>query len=234
MAIFNNDLVYRGGGSFVPIPVAPNVKRDYTPMSWKDKNKERLTHALDMFAIINDRGAYTVNPDPEFDYAKKAEQMAAQAFKLRMQAAQQRGVNSGISMANSPISYPGGNYPKGKFGSFLQAISGQESGGNYGAINKDSGALGKYQIMPSNFAGAGGWDREALGRDVSSQQFLNNPRLQEAIARYMLRKYYRQYGPAGAASAWYSGDPGKWNDRNPQGGYPSIHQYVLDILRRMG
>lgn len=217
------------------ISTVKTAKRDYTRPR-EEKTAARNLHALEMFGIVNGMDNYSMQPDEEFDYLSKAESMAHQAAKLRAQAVQQRAKNRNIGVANSPMS--GGytpNIPKGKFGAFIQAISGQESGGSYGAVNRDSGALGKYQIMPSNLSGSGrGWDYEALGRDVSSQQFLNNPRLQEQIARYKLRQYFNQYGPAGAASAWYSGSPDNWNSTASQGAYPSIHQYVLDILRRMG
>ncbi len=124
------------------------------------------------------------------------------------------------------------------FDSFLNAIVGQESGGNYNAINKDSGASGKYQIMPANIPQ---WSREALGRSVSLQQFRSSPKIQDAIASYMLRKYYNKYGAAGAAVAWYAGpgtaakyvrNPSGYNRR--QGNYPSINAYAMSILQKMG
>lgn len=130
---------------------------------------------------------------------------------------------------------------KGGFAGFLNAISGQESGGNYKAQNSSSGAMGKYQIMPSNIAGTGrGWDYEALGRDVSVGEFLGSPQIQEAIAQYKLKSYYDKYGPAGAAVAWYAG-PGAVSGyqknpsayTNPQGAYPSIAAYVQQVLGRM-
>lgn len=127
--------------------------------------------------------------------------------------------------------------PGGSLGAFIRAISGQESGGSYGARNPHSGAMGKYQIMPANLGGSGsGWDYEALGRDVTPSQFMSNPNLQEQIAQYMLKKYYNQYGPQGAAAAWYGG-PGvakNWSSRtNPEGQYPSIANYVNAIMARM-
>lgn len=135
----------------------------------------------------------------------------------------------------------GGAQPTGSFGKFLSAISGQESGGNYGARNRDSGAMGKYQIMPANIQGSGrGWDYEALGRDISVSQFMKSPQLQESIAQYKLRSYYNKWGPAGAAVAWYAGpgmapkymaNPGKYT--NPQGSYPSIASYVNMIMGKM-
>jgi len=127
----------------------------------------------------------------------------------------------------------------GSLDSFLKAISGQESGGNYNARNKDSGAMGKYQIMPSNISGNRGWDYEALGRNISTSQFMGSPELQEQIAQYKLTQYYNKYGAAGAAVAWYAGpgavagylkNPSKYT--NPQGAYPSIANYVNSVLGR--
>lgn len=120
------------------------------------------------------------------------------------------------------------------FARFVAAITGQESGGNYSARNRSSGALGRYQIMPGNIAS---WSREAIGRVVTPQQFLSNPKIQDAIAQYKLRQYVNRYGYEGAAAAWYGG-PGvarSWSSRtNPQGAYPSIASYVNQIMRRMG
>lgn len=133
----------------------------------------------------------------------------------------------------------GGAAHGGNFGSFLRAISGRESGGNYRARNPDSGALGKYQIMPGNIPS---WSREALGRSISAQQFYQSPQLQEQIAQFKLRQYYQKYGPEGAAVAWYAG-PGTANKYMRQGGrgynaaqgkYSSISAYALGILKAMG
>ena len=122
------------------------------------------------------------------------------------------------------------------FNSFVSAISGKESGGNYNARNPSSGAMGKYQIMPSNLGGAkSGWDYEALGYDINPSQFMANPQLQEKIASHKLQEYYNKYGPAGAAVAWYAG-PGMVGKvgTGSQGAYPTINQYRDSILRKMG
>lgn len=160
--------------------------------------------------------------------ASRQQQMAA--------AAQQAQQNSyqGMPQADQGFRRPGGN-----FGSFVSAISGRESGGNYGARNRDSGALGKYQIMPGNIPS---WSREALGHSISAGQFYRSPKLQEQIAQYKLRQYYNQYGPEGAAVAWYAGpgtakkylaSKGRGYGR-PQGKYSSISAYALGILKQMG
>lgn len=128
------------------------------------------------------------------------------------------------------------------FEKFMSAIQAKESGGSYSARNRSSGAMGKYQIMPGNIQGSGGWDVEALGRNVSVNQFMNSPEIQDAIARYKLKGYFDKYGAAGAAVAWYAGpgnakkyvaSGGRGYNRK-QGAYPSVNSYAQDILRRMG
>jgi hypothetical protein len=124
------------------------------------------------------------------------------------------------------------------FNSFFGAIKSQESGGNYGVVNSGSGALGAYQIMPSNIPS---WSQAATGHTVTAQQFLKNPALQDQIAQYQLKNYYDKYGAAGAAVAWYAG-PGTAQKyvKNPSGyngsqsGGPSISGYAMSILKKMG
>lgn len=136
---------------------------------------------------------------------------------------------------NLRFSSPGGGLGgDDKFSRFVRAIANQESGGNgYSRVNPDSGALGKYQIMPGNIPS---WSRSALGHSITAKQFLRSPALQDRIATAMLRKYVQKYGYSGAAAAWYGG-PGvaqNWSRMtNPQGRYPSIASYVNQILRRM-
>jgi LysM repeat protein len=122
-----------------------------------------------------------------------------------------------------------------------KALIGQESGGNYKAVNQDSGALGIGQILPSNVAS---WSRAALGREVSQQEFLNSPDLQLKIIDYKLNQYYQQAKAASnentdiavrrVASAWYSGQPDWYTSTKLQGGgqYPSIANYTLSVLDR--
>lgn len=93
------------------------------------------------------------------------------------------------------------------------AIGQFESGGNYKAVGptvtsgmyKGDKAYGKYQIMSRNLPQ---WSKEALGRSITLQEFLNNPQLQDRIAEYKMGKIYQQYGNVGdVASVWFSGRP---------------------------
>lgn len=110
--------------------------------------------------------------------------------------------------------------------SFLWAIKQQESGGDYNSVNSSSGALGAYQVMPANVAS---WTNQALGYSLSPQQFLSNPSAQDAVANVILGGYYDQYGAAGAAAEWYSGQP----DPTKQYGNPTVEEYANQVVSRM-
>lgn len=170
-------------------------------------------------------------------------------INLKLQQAATEGVNQGTqnmqrlqsagstSLRSSKPSSAGNS-----FESFKNAIGQQESGGNYGAVNRGSGAMGKYQIMPSNIAGnKSGWDYQALGYDVTPAQFISSPQIQEKIASKFLQGYYQKYGPAGAAVAWYAGpsaaqryaSSGRASNSRESGG-PPVSGYIQDILNKMG
>lgn len=113
------------------------------------------------------------------------------------------------------------------FDEFFYGIGQQESGGNYGSVNGGSGALGKYQIMPGNVPA---WSQKYMGTTWTPQQFLGDPYKQEALAKAVLADYYQKWGPRGAASAWYSGNPALNLNYNSQNGGPSIGAYVDQVL----
>jgi hypothetical protein len=220
---------------FENTPYRQNLKAD-------DRAQSRIGNMMEKMGYISQ---YAPDLQPEDKYLDFAEDLMFRANQINQQAAMTRATRpvnfSGVpdspraaiqqvrikKDAQRPVA-------KGDFGAFVKAIAGKESGGSYQARNSDSGAMGKYQIMPSNIEGPGGWDMEILGRNITPQQFMANPALQDKIALGKLRQYYNKYGVRGAASAWYSGDPNKWQNNSPQGGYPSIAAYVADIIRRMG
>lgn len=171
---------------------------------------------------IGQSGAYT----PQMKLPKPKAPKALQSFEGLPPG---MGANSGVTGGTQA---PGG-LPGGDLGRLMRAIRGQESGGRYNATNP-SGASGAYQILRSNFEGKGGWDKEALGYDVSYSQFMSSPKIQDAIARYKLGQYMKSRGMAGAAATWYGGDWGYRNmhSRRPQNGYPSMYDYVMSILNR--
>lgn len=124
-----------------------------------------------------------------------------------------------------------------------RAIIGQESGGDFKAVNPDSGAMGYGQLMPSNVTA---WSREILGHEVSHDEFLNSPDLQVRIIDGKLQQYWDTAIKASGgneseairrvASGWYSGQQKLFDDASLQfyGGseYPSIRDYTLSVLER--
>ena len=129
--------------------------------------------------------------------------------------------------------------PAGDVGRFRRAILNKESGGNYSAVNRDSGALGVGQVMPYN---VGPWTQKYLGRRLTPQQFLRDRAAQDAVVNGRFRDMLADQRKAGyrgevairrAAAVWYSGRANKRNDTKPQYSngrrYPSIAEYTKAI-----
>lgn len=215
------------------------------------KRPEYFNALQERLGMIGDFGSNQttwerINKTRQDENKSRDEQLAwqqAQVDAARRGAQSQAGIAGNIrqgAVSNSPIGYAATNGGSA-FDQFVNSISQKESGGNYGAVNRDSGAMGRYQIMPSNISGSGrGWDYEALGHDISTQQFMNSPELQDKIARYKLQQYYDKYGPSGASIAWYAG-PGAANryqqtgyaSAAKQGNYPSISSYMNAINKNL-
>nr|DAV75729.1 MAG TPA: hypothetical protein [Caudoviricetes sp.] len=131
----------------------------------------------------------------------------------------------------------GGNYGGSKkaVDAAMLALSGQESGGNYDAVNSDSGALGAFQIMPENWPS---WAENAgLGADAPMTQENQN-----IVARHKLTEYYNKFGNwRDVAIAWYGGpgavDYSEAAKNAPQyyngTEYPSINAYADSVMEKM-
>lgn len=114
---------------------------------------------------------------------------------------------------------------------FISAMSSQESGGNYSAVNKNTGAMGRWQVMPGNVSA---WAKRYLGINLTPQQFLRTPSMQDKLVKAVLGSYVSKYGYRGAASAWYSGQPQLENNYNAQKYGPSVGDYVDSVMGKMG
>jgi len=85
-------------------------------------------------------------------------------------------------------------------------------------------AMGKYQVMPGNLPE---WSKAALGREVSVDEFIASPEIQEAIARFKAAQLYKRYGNVqDVQSAWFAGGPlaARAGRRDDNG--TSVEQYV--------
>ena len=94
---------------------------------------------------------------------------------------------------------------------YRDAIASIESAGSgdYEAVGPTHSrlgrALGRYQIMEANI---GPWSQAALGREVTPDEFMQNPDIQDAIFNHRFGQYVDRHGPEAAAQAWFAGEGG--------------------------
>jgi len=130
-----------------------------------------------------------------------------------------------------------------------RAIIGQESNGNFRAVNRDAEADGKTaaygygQVLGQNIPR---WTKQALGEALTPQQFLNSPEKQIKTIDYQLNSFFQRHlkesnGDKSIAlrktiAEWYSGQPDKHNNRAREFSngreYPSIAAYTDKVVER--
>jgi hypothetical protein len=79
---------------------------------------------------------------------------------------------------------------------FMEALAAVESGGRYEAVNRTSGAIGRYQVMPSNWPA---WARRYLG-DAKAKP---TPRNQDRVAGGRLSDLYWAKGRWDRVAYWW-------------------------------
>lgn len=92
-------------------------------------------------------------------------------------------------------------------GPYRDAIAAIESrgSGDYNAVNKTSGAVGRYQVMPQYVPQ---WTKEALGKSMTPDQFKASPEAQDRVFDKRFGGYMSRTGnPNDAASMWRTGQP---------------------------
>src|SRR5690348_8739920 len=119
--------------------------------------------------------------------------------------------------------------------SYADAIASIESGGNYGAVGPATRtgdhAYGKYQIMGAN---VGPWTTAVLGHALTPQQFLADPRAQDAVFNSEFGRLVDKYGPAGASRAWFAGEGGMNNPNAKDVGGTTVADYERRFLNAAG
>jgi len=94
---------------------------------------------------------------------------------------------------------------------YRDAVASIESAGsgNYSAVGpvnpKLGRPLGRYGVMEGNLPE---WSKAALGHGITADQFLADPKAQDAIFDNRFGGYVNQFGPEGAAQAWFAGPGG--------------------------
>jgi hypothetical protein len=106
---------------------------------------------------------------------------------------------------------------------FLWGLAGEESGWNYFARNRYSGAFGKYQIMPFNW---GSWTSQYIGQGWSDW----SPANQEVVARSKVLDLYDWLGSWRRVAYWWlTGD----TDKHKKHWSPIARNYVHNVLSLM-
>jgi len=108
----------------------------------------------------------------------------------------------------------------------------QESSGNYKAVNKETGALGRYQVMPQTgkvLAARAGlpWRQDLMNKDTPEAKAY-----QDKIGDAAIQDSIRAGGgnPAAIFSHYYSGSASAY--KNPRGN-PKTAKYVGEMLKRL-
>jgi N12 class adenine-specific DNA methylase/predicted RNA methylase len=120
---------------------------------------------------------------------------------------------------------------------YREAIASIESkgSGDYSAIgpkHRSMGyALGRYQVMEAN---VGPWSKAAIGREVTAEEFLANPDIQDAVFDHQFGKYVARFGPEGAAQAWFGGAGGVGKTERKDSLGTSIGAYGEKFNRALG
>lgn len=66
-------------------------------------------------------------------------------------------------------------------------------------------AMGAYQVMPGNLPQ---WSKEALGREVTEEEFMESREIQDRIFLHQAMKSLRKNGNVDdIASIWFTGQP---------------------------
>ena len=212
----------------------PNYKQDeWTPAEMK-KAKQKLTSEAALEGQSISRAAMT----PSMPMLASLGNWAGNTL-LGITPASAATYDTIATRGGGGNSAPFTGSPTGDVGQFRKAIIGKESGGNYAAVNPDSGALGIGQVMPANVAS---WSRKYLGRVLTPQQFLADRNAQDTVVNGRFNDMLADQKKAGysgeqmirrAAAVWYSGQGKLWNDTRPQYSkgrrYPSIAEYTQAI-----
>lgn len=122
------------------------------------------------------------------------------------------------------------------------SASQQESGGNTKAVNPRTGATGEFQVLPANIPN---WTKKYYKRQLTVDEFRNDPQAQQAVFNGEMGKYVRRALQLSngdedkairmAASAWYGGEGAYNRYDNPKrfrANEPSYREYTTKVLER--
>lgn len=165
-----------------------------------------------------------VQTKPEFDYAQQARDAQVEANTLNQQSSSNAANNSIVRNLNSAIEQqqaaaqaaldaqaqaltspvPTGTETPRK-SAYMRAL---RAGTDLKTDEQIGAQLGRYGLSEQNLQNKkggdrGGWDRQALGHDVSAEELLGSKKLQNQIARFKFDKLLNREGETGALTKWH-------------------------------
>lgn len=143
----------------------------------------------------------------------------------------------GVNLEPGPkdSSTGGSEEVSGTVAKIVNAISMSESSGgkntNHPLVKKGmykgQRAIGEYAIMPGNVSQ---WTKQALGYEMSVEDFKDNPDAQAYVTEYKINEYYNKYGTVeDAASVWFTGKPVR-EAGNVSDGYTTAPEYLQKFM----
>lgn len=167
------------------------------------KTQVALGRAIDAVA----KSIAKVDPDRAKSFLEKFKDYTHTAqYQQTMDAVEERGLRVRAEMEAARIATPLDPI----LDRAMQVTKDQESRGSYTNVTttKDKNgnpqsALGAYGIMDRNLPE---WSRQVLGHEVTKEEFLNSPQIQDQIYRAKMGEYIRKYGVEGAGRAWLGGE----------------------------
>ncbi len=111
----------------------------------------------------------------------------------------------------APVAVDAGAEQRLDIHTFMTGLACTESGGRFDAVNKRTGAYGKYQIMPRNWIA---WS----GRYLGNRWAQPTPRNQEFVARQRVLDLFEKRGEWRRVAYWWltgngEGNEALWSDR---------------------
>lgn len=98
-------------------------------------------------------------------------------------------------------------------------------------LGRNQEALGRYGIMDFDLAG---WTKAATGREISKEEFMKSPEIQDQVYDFHMGNYIRKFGVEGAGRAWLGGAGGVNHPERTDPLGTSIGDYGRSFAAKVG
>jgi uncharacterized protein YoaH (UPF0181 family) len=182
-----------GGGRYaIDLEVEKGGRKWYAPLTWnRSEAEDDPVPALTLGEMRRKYEDFMRGKSKEFSTHDRKGRLVRQRGEWLGDMA-----TSSQPPASETVRTPGLSGGSGEFGdagAYVEGLAATESSGNWRAVNDKTGALGKWQFMPSTLDDY----RRQSGQEFSNEEFLASPELQkEAMAWYVDRtdRFIQQQG----------------------------------------